>query len=374
MGDDVEMRDLEEKMSDKAYKVMVTGLGKRGMHHAQAFSRNPRFEIAGFCSRSEEKLAKAAAEFGNPPVGADPAELAARVKPDLFCFATPPSVRLSLFQIGADCGAKLIAYEKPMSLSLAEARQIRDLARKTGVKSVVSHQQRYGEHYRKVKEIIASGEIGRVHTVYGTAVGYLMQLLSHLIDYMGWFNGDADADWVMAQAAGRSKFSTDHPSPDYLAGFIQYQNGVRGIVETGGGAPDVPEVDYWWRKNRIGAQGTLGFAETLTNGGWRAVTPNGVRSGPGAMDYEADMAPYVEEMALWLDDDANLHPCNGENAYQGMEIMAALIRSATHGGQVALPLPDGPAELDELAKVLPDRPVRLTFAESLKEYPDGIAP
>jgi len=35
----------------------------------------------------------------------------------------------------------------------------------------------------------------------------------------------------------------------------------RGIVETGAGAPDVPEVDYWWRKCRIGAQGTDGFAE-----------------------------------------------------------------------------------------------------------------
>ena len=66
------------------------------------------------------------------------------------------------------------------------------------------------------------------------------------------------------------------PSPDYIAGFIQFANGVRGIIECGAGAPDVPEVDYWWRKCRIGAQGSEGFAEVLTGGGWRAVSKAGL--------------------------------------------------------------------------------------------------
>ncbi len=79
--------------------------------------------------------------------------------------------------------------------------------RPSGVKAVVSHQHRYGEHYRKVKEIIASGALGRVHTVYGTATGWMMHMLSHLIDYMRWYNGEAPAEWVMAQAAGRGKLA-----------------------------------------------------------------------------------------------------------------------------------------------------------------------
>ena len=129
------------------------------------------------------------------------------------------------------------------------------------MKAVVSHQHRYGEHYRKVKEVIASGALGRIHTVYGTSTGWMTHMLSHLIDYMRWFNGEARAEWVMAQAAGRGKLADSHPSPDYIAGFIQFANGVRGVVECGAGAPDVPEVDYWWRKCRIGAQGSDGFAE-----------------------------------------------------------------------------------------------------------------
>ena len=42
-------------------------------------------------------------------------------------------------------------------------------------------------------------------------------------------------------------------------------------VDCGAGAPDVPEVPYWWRKVRIGAQGTDGFAEVHARsvGRWR---------------------------------------------------------------------------------------------------------
>ena len=86
----------------------------------------------------------------------------------------------------------------------------------------------------------------------------------------------------MAQAAGRLKLADNHPSPDYIAGFVQYANGVRGVYECGAGAPDQPEVGKWWGKCRMGAQGTDGFAEVLTNGGWRAVTKDGVQRGEAA--------------------------------------------------------------------------------------------
>ncbi len=101
----------------------------------------------------------------------------------------------------------------------------------------------------------------------------------------------------MAQAAGRGKFGDVHPSPDYIAGFVHYANGVHGVIECGAGAPDVPEADAWWRKCRIGAQGTDGFAEVLTGGGWRAVTKTGSSSGPGSMNYDLDMPPYIQDIA-----------------------------------------------------------------------------
>ncbi|PYV18930.1 MAG: hypothetical protein DMG07_02885 [Acidobacteria bacterium] len=353
------------------YKVLVVGMGKRGRHHAEAFRKSPRFELAAIATRDRAKLAQAAAELGNPRAGTDPAALAREVKPDVFCFCTPPSVRLELIRTGIACGARLIAYEKPMALSMNEAIEIRRAVEAAGVKTVVSHQQRYGAHYRAVKEVIDRGELGRIHTVYGCASGWMLHLFTHLVDYMRWYNGGAEAEWVMGQAAGRGKLADNHPSPDHVAGLIHFSNGVRGIVETGGGAPDVPEVDYWWRKCRIGAQGSSGFAEVLTGSGWRAVTASGVSGGEGSMNYDLDMPPYVEDIAAWLDDDSAVHPCNGRSAYRGFEIAMAVLRSVIERGQVKLPLGPGQPELEALRRVLPDRALLPSTEANRREYLGG---
>ena len=353
---------------DRKYKVVVVGMGKRGMHHAATFQANGRFEVAGLCDIDQARLDAAAAKLGVAVKGTDAREVAASVRPDVFCFCTMPTVRASMIRIGIESGARLIAMEKPVAITSSEGFELRAMLASSGVKAVVSHQHRYGAHYRKVKEVIASGALGRLHTVYGTATGWAMHMLSHLVDYMRWYNGEAEAEWAMAQAAGRGKLADAHPSPDYIGGLIHFSNGVRGVVECGAGAPDVPEVDYWWRKCRIGAQGTDGYAEVLTGGGWRAVTKQGAWSGEGCMNYELDMPPYIQQMADWLDDEKQVHRCHFESAYKGFEITMALCRSAAGGGQVALPLTSAANELEMLRASLPDRKVLFSMPANAKEY------
>jgi predicted dehydrogenase len=354
-------------MSDR-YRVVVVGAGKRGMHHASTFQANGRFEVVGICDIDQSRADAAAAKLGVAAKSTDARELAVALRPDVFCFCTLPHVRTELIRIAIESGARLIAMEKPVALTSAEGMAIRDLLQAAGVKAVVSHQHRYGVHYQKVKEIVASGVLGRVHTVYGTSTGWMMHMLSHLIDYTRWFNGEAPAEWVMAQASGRGKLADAHPSPDYIAGFIQFANGVRGVVECGAGAPDVPEVDYWWRKCRIGAQGPDGFAEVLTGGGWRVVSKQFSDSGPGCMNYDLDMPPYIQQMADWLDDEQKVHPCNFASAYAGFEIMMGCCRSVAQGGQIELPLTSGENEIEMLKAALPPRKVLLSMAANAKEY------
>jgi len=342
----------------KSYSVVVAGLGKRGIHHADAVAQNPCLRLAGLCDIDAGRLEAARAKYGVDQAGPEAAAVLQAVRPDVFIFCTLPQVRLPLIQAGVNSGARLIAFEKPVAVSTNEAIEMFRLTRAAGVKTVVSHQHRYGDHYRKVAEIIASGAIGRVHTVYGTAIGWMMHMFTHLVDYASWFNNYASPEWVAGQASGKGKFTDAHSSPDYICALVQYVNGVRGIFESGENAPDVPEVDSMWHKCRIGAQGTEGFAEVLTGkegkgGGWRAVTPKGAHSGPGFMDYAHDMPPYIQDIVNWLDDDAKVHPCNGERAYQGFEVMMGAMRSVVQRGRVALPLGEGEPELDALQRVLP---------------------
>jgi predicted dehydrogenase len=355
---------------NRQYTVLVVGLGKRGMHHTAAFQANPKFRIAGLCDIDQTRLAAAAAKCGGGvKIGADAAKLAREVRPDVFCFCTLPNLRTPMIKAGVEAGARLIAFEKPAALTSAELMTMRELLRQSNTKAVVSHQHRYGVHYRKIGEIVASGALGRVHTVYGSATGWMTHMLSHLIDYTRWYNGQAEATWAMAQAAGRAKLADNHPSPDYIAGVVQFANGVRGVYECGAGAPDQPEVAKWWGKCRMGAQGTEGFAEVLTNGGWRAVTRSGgYQSGEGVMNYDLDMPPYIQDMANWLDDDRKAHPCAFESAAKGAEIMFALQRSAIHGGQVALPLTEGEDEQAGLKRVLSAAKVLVSSPVNAAEY------
>jgi predicted dehydrogenase len=351
------------------YSVVIVGMGKRGKHHAAAFKDSDRFEIVGICDIDEPRLAEAKADLGpNVQTSTDATALTSALKPDVFCFCTMPHMREQFIKIGIDGGARLIAFEKPVADTSAAGIAVKKLVDESGVKAVVSHQHRYGVHYAKVKEVAASGAIGPVHTIYASAPGWMMHMVSHLIDYMRWYNNNAEAEWVMAQAAGDGKLGDNHPSPDYVAGFIQFANGVRGVLEVGAGAPNVPEVGKWWGRNRIRVMGDGGFAEVLTNGGWRAVTPGGVQSGEGAMNYAHDTPLYVQDMATWLDDDSRVHPCGFESAYKGLEIMMGLSRSVIDGGQVALPLTGGRNELDELRKKLSGTKVLLGSPDHASEY------
>ena len=173
---------------------------------------------------------------------------------------------------------------------------------------------------------------------------------------------------MITPATGRGKLADVHPSPDYIGGFVQFANGVRGVYECGAGAPDQPEVAKWWGKNRIGAQGTEGFAEVLTNGGWRAVTKSGgYQSGEGVMNYDLDMPPYIQEMADWLDGKAP-HQCSFDHAALGGEIMLALQRSAAQGGQVGLPLTTGADEQALLKSKLASTQVLVSCEQNKKEF------
>ena len=76
------------------YKVVVVGAGKRGLHHATAFKANPKFELAGLADVDQARLDKVSADLGGVKTSTNAAALAKEVKPDLFCFCTPPSIRL----------------------------------------------------------------------------------------------------------------------------------------------------------------------------------------------------------------------------------------------------------------------------------------
>ena len=75
------------------YRVLIVGMGKRGMHHATAFHSNPKFQVAGICDIDKGRLEAAAPKVGNPKTSTDAGALAKELKPDVFCFCTLPTIQ-----------------------------------------------------------------------------------------------------------------------------------------------------------------------------------------------------------------------------------------------------------------------------------------
>ena len=77
-------------MSGK-YRALVVGADKRGIHHAQAFQANGRFEVVGVYDVDQARLNTAAARFGASVKGTDALRVALQAQPDVFCFALFPT-------------------------------------------------------------------------------------------------------------------------------------------------------------------------------------------------------------------------------------------------------------------------------------------
>lgn len=341
----------------KKYSVALLGCGPRGRDHAEAFLKNSdRFNLLALCDKDRERLQSVSSILNISKTYTDAEEMLSSEKPDVFCFATQPQVRFELVELGVKHGVKAIAYEKPMAASLAEAQRIHDLCKDVQVKTIVSHQHKYGSHWQKVKELIDSGEIGKVHTIHATSKGWFSHYATHLVDYMMWLNGGHRGLWVVGHVHGKGKLSDSHPSPDYIMGQIEFDNGVRGIIECGTLAPDQPGKNPFWLNAGATVYGSHGYAQVIVGSGWRAVTKSssGLISGPGCFDVPKDQPLYIRDLADWLDDPGKIHPCNGEITYHGFELAMGICLSSLERRKISLPLRTSEPIIERLRRELPD--------------------
>jgi predicted dehydrogenase len=347
------------------YTVALVGLGARGKIHARGFQASPdRFEMVGICDLDEERVKVGAEELGLACAQyTDADKMLAETKPDILCFATLPEVRISLIELGVKHKVKAIAFEKPMGTSLHEAKEIADLCTKNGIKAIVSHQQKYLTSLQKMKQIVDSGDIGEITKIHAQTLPWVSQLGTHYMDYIMWVNGGAKAKWVVGHAHGTEKLTDTHPSPDYLMGQVLFENGVRAIIECGYLSPVFVEgKNKFWVNNRLTVHGTHGYAFAETDGRWGAFTRTSGGEEIGGQTeiwnthQHSIQAPYLRELADWLDDDSKVHSCNVETAYHGYEILEGMLLSALDKTRIDLPLDTRSAAdiNDRMAKELPE--------------------
>ncbi|MGI6535182.1 MAG: Gfo/Idh/MocA family protein [Eggerthellaceae bacterium] len=121
-------------------------------------------ELAGIYNRTRSKAQDFTSRYGHGRVYDTMEELLADPSIDIVYVATPPNCHLKEAKAVAEAG-KHCYLEKPIALSWEEGQQIRATFQKSGTRCFVAHYRRGMPRYRKAKELIDAGTLGKVRGV-----------------------------------------------------------------------------------------------------------------------------------------------------------------------------------------------------------------
>ncbi len=141
------------------------GVGGMGSGHLGGYARNPKYPAVAICDVDASRREEAARGVG-PECGKhnDYRELLDRKDVDAVVIAVPDHWH-ALAAVHACEAGKDVYCEKPLSLTIAQARAMANAARRYGRVFQTGSQQRSSGEFLKACELVRSGRIGKVHTV-----------------------------------------------------------------------------------------------------------------------------------------------------------------------------------------------------------------
>ncbi len=160
----------------KTIKIGMVGYKFMGKAHSNAFQRLGMFfdsgakvELKALCGRDPEWVRKAADQFGFEEIETSWEKMVKRADIDLVDITAPSNVHKQIAIAAAENG-KHIFCEKPLALTVRDARDILAAAEKAGVKHQVGFNYRFTPAILLAKQLIDSGKLG---TLYHFRAKYL---------------------------------------------------------------------------------------------------------------------------------------------------------------------------------------------------------
>ena len=264
-------------------------------------------------------------EFGRqydvPPGGqyTDFREMVAAENLDIISVATHVEHHAEVVIALADAGVKAIFCEKGLSPSLGEANAMAEACNRNGTILNMGAQRRYHPGFRKMREIIDSGELGAVQNMVMTYGAGLFDHGCHVVDLLTYLIGDPHAVWVQgnapaSEAVRDGNVYSDDPGGD---GVILFENGVTAYL------PNTVATSTWsTAKGEPSAPSTTPSGSSCASG-----RPKDTQGGPvpGLRDEQPHRQPHRRPRPR----PRYRRPASGgmESARHGVEIMVAILES-----------------------------------------------
>ena len=140
-------------------KLGFIGLGGMGLHQARSFAAVRGCRVAAGSDPSRQSCANFAKEFADADVCADHRTLLKNTDVDAVVIAAPTLFHKQI-AIDAMHSGRPVMVEKPMARTVADARRMNDVARKTGQPLMVAHCRRYDTDWGTFARVWRSGKLG----------------------------------------------------------------------------------------------------------------------------------------------------------------------------------------------------------------------
>ena len=255
--------------------VGVIGAGRIGKLHIEHLAQNiPEAELVTICSLNPSDIESFAEQFNVPKVTTDYNTLLVDPQIDAVLVTAPTNTHVEISQAAAKAG-KHIFCEKPIAFDLEQIDETLAIVEKAGVKFQVGFNRRFDASFKRVREAVASGEIGEPHIMRITSRdpapppieyvkvsgGIFLDMTIHDFDMARYLIGD---EVVEVYATGGVRVDPkigEAGDIDTTVITLRFQNGVIGTIDNSREAV----YGYDQRVEVFGSKGMVTAANPLTD-------------------------------------------------------------------------------------------------------------
>jgi predicted dehydrogenase len=251
----------------KKLKVGVIGCGSiANGAHIPSYMANPTCEIKYFCDLIPEKAEGFAAKTGSGKAFTDYRVMLDEIAPDAVFVCVPPNCHGA---IEDDLIRRRIPFfvEKPLSVDLAQAREIGRRVEEAGLITAVGFQCRYDMLAAPVRAFVRNNEVIYINCtrfggvpdmpwwrVKSMSGGQLAEQTIHQLDYIRYAYGEPETVFSMA-ARGYIKEFENYDTDDVSVTVVRFRSGALATIATGcyalSGEAFDSKTTYSTRKKRL---------------------------------------------------------------------------------------------------------------------------
>jgi len=257
--------------------LAVIGAGKIGRHRARLARQHAGVDFLAIVDIDVAAAQHLAEEVEADTWSTDAQSVVAMSEVDAVIVSTQEMAHTDPLLVTLPFG-KSTLVEKPITLTLDEADLVIRVAEEHGVDLRVGYSMRYAQRYAVAKEQIEQKQIGnligglaRTYDTLAVAEAILkrsptatpvMDILTYLVDVIGWYHPNADPVEVTARSNGSILRSMGHEVDDLTFAVVTYDDGAVFDLATSYSLPaGYPTNGMSTRFELLGTNGVLFVTE-----------------------------------------------------------------------------------------------------------------